>query len=481
MSQWHEVAGLRILHVERDGATTANLMFRVGQADELIGQRGITHLLEHLVLFPLGLRDHHSNGQTGVTITNFHATGTPAEVVTFLRDVAASVRDLPGHRLASEKSILRTEAAQRSPWMFGDLSQIRYGPQGEGVASYAELGLDQLTLPQVEWWRDHFLTADNAVLTVVGPALPEGLEVDLPRGEARAIETVASLLPRGRHCFTSGAGGVLFQTVLERSTAATVLTELVSREMYQQLRLEAGYSYTAGCGYEPRDATTAVMSGYADALEEQAAAMMGRLVDLLAELRWGRFEDSAVEEIVQRRLASFDQPDFEVTRASSEAFDVLIGASALTAEQYRANLEAITPDVVRRLAAEVLDDVLVQVPAGTSLDWAGYAEIPAFSEHRVTADWIAASKDNPSALHVASTGLSWVGPQGQEITVEYAQCAACLAWPDGRRTLFGRDGFTLSVEPTLVEHGTEVVAAIDAAVPAQLVVRMAPRPPRCRA
>lgn len=469
------VEGLQVLHVEREGATSVNLMFRVGQSDELIGQRGITHLLEHLVLFPLGLRDHHSNGQTGVSVTNFHATGTPNEVVRFLNDVTASIRDLPAHRLEAEKSVLRTEAAQRSGWMFGDLVQMRYGPRGEGVAAYAELGLDQIGMPHVEWWRDHFLTAENAVLTVVGPALPDGLDLRLPRGERRDIEVVEPLLQPGRQSFTSGTGGVIFQAEVERSTAATVLAELISRVMYKELRLEAGYSYTAGCGYEPRDASTAAISGYADALEEQAGAMVGRLVDILAELRWGTFADEAVEEVVARRLESFDLPDFELGILASEAFDRLVGAEVLSAEDYRRRLEEVTPDGVRRLAATVLDDLLVQVPVGLSIDWAGYAEIPPFSDRRVQAEWTAPSRDNGGAIHVASDGLSWVGPEGQEITVEYELCVACLAWPDGRRTLLGSDGFTLTVEPTLVEHGLAVVAAIDAAVPAARVVRRAAR------
>ena len=47
-------------------------------------------------------------------------------------------------------------------------------------------------------------------------------------------------------------------------------------------------------------------------------------------------------------------------------------------------------------------------------------------------------------------------------------------YPDGSRTLLSKDGFFVVVDPSLWRKGSEAVAAVDAALPAELVVRMEP-------
>lgn len=51
-----------------------------------------------------------------------------------------------------------------------------------------------------------------------------------------------------------------------------------------------------------------------------------------------------------------------------------------------------------------------------------------------------------------------------------------LAWPDGARRLIGRDGFHLTVEPTLWARDVSLTARLDAGVPADRVVPMPRRP-----
>lgn len=49
---------------------TAGLVFRVGMADEQLARRGITHLIEHLALYPLGPSARmHYNGQVDAVTT----------------------------------------------------------------------------------------------------------------------------------------------------------------------------------------------------------------------------------------------------------------------------------------------------------------------------------------------------------------------------------------------------------------------------
>ena len=60
-----DVDGVPVLLGPTAGPMQAGLVFRVGFADEPLARRGITHLLEHLALYPLGLGDYHFNGTTG--------------------------------------------------------------------------------------------------------------------------------------------------------------------------------------------------------------------------------------------------------------------------------------------------------------------------------------------------------------------------------------------------------------------------------
>ena len=70
-----EVDGVPTLVAPTLGPPRAGLMFRVGQADETLARRGITHLLEHLALHPVGGSAYHHNGRTGPATTTFYVQG----------------------------------------------------------------------------------------------------------------------------------------------------------------------------------------------------------------------------------------------------------------------------------------------------------------------------------------------------------------------------------------------------------------------
>lgn len=476
MKQPLTVDGVPVIHAARPGSTTANLMFRVGHADEALSQRGITHLVEHLALFPLGIRDHHSNGETGLHVTNFHATGTPSEVTSFLAALCDGLTDLPMARLDAEKSVLRTEASQRPGWSFADLAIWRHGAKNDGAAAYPEWGLAGADPAALDRWRDDYFTADNCVLVVVGPDVPENLRLPLPRGQRRPVPAIDRITPRGAWTFSAGQGQLMFDAVVERSTTAAILAELLSRMMFQDLRLDAAYSYTAGCGYEPRDATHAVIRGYADTLDEQVEPAIGTLMDLLARVRGGHVEDAVVTELVAKRLEAMESPDAPAAMIAASGFDQLVGAEPLSPEDYRALLRAVTPDQVRRLATTVFDDMLLQLPIGHTADWAGFDPLDIWSSRRVAATATYRLLDDTGALHSAPDGVSMVTPDGI-LTVQYASCAACLAWPDGRRVLVGDDGIAVTIEPNLLQSGRTAVQIVDQSVAAHRVIAQPERTP----
>ena len=68
--------------------------------------------------------------------------------------------------------------------------------------------------------------------------------------------------------------------------------------------------------------------------------------------------------------------------------------------------------------------------------------------------------------------LQWNPPAGSGGAVLFADCELVLHWSDGSRSLFGRDGFKIHVDPTAWRKGKEIVASIDAELSPDLIVRM---------
>lgn len=455
---------------------TAGLFFRVGRADETLATAGVTHLVEHLALHRLGLSDLHYNGATANTYTLFHVTGGEEEVVEYLNSVCAGLRDLPMQRLETEKEILRTEAAGRGGGPQHRMPLWRYGAQGYGLSSYTELGTWGLTPDQVRHWAETRFTRDNAVLWITSDHVPEGLDLTLPQGVRHPAPAPTSALPVTPAFIGGDDGHVVLTSVLRRSTAASVFADVLGRALFQDLRQEGGYSYTADADYTPRDADFATLTAYADALPQKQDAVVGGFVDTLARLRAGRIEQAELDSVRGKLLKMYDNPDLGAATLPSYALSLLLGHRILTPDQHRAELNAVTTRDLREVAREAWDSALMQVP-GRGVDWAGLTLAPQVSAAAVTGTRHESLEDEEVTLVIGAEGVSLLTPRGP-VTVRHDACAAMTTRPDGARTLTGHDGFSVTVEPTLYRGVTpERIAALDAAVPPQAVVPMPAREP----
>ncbi|MFH7594175.1 insulinase family protein [Streptomyces racemochromogenes] len=469
------VDGIRTVLAPGSGPVTAGLLFRVGRADETLATSGVTHLVEHLALHQHGLGDLHYNGATASAYTHFHVTGTPADVVEYLNGVCAALRNLPLHRLATEKEILRTEAAHRSQGPAHDMPLWRYGSRSYGLTSYAETGLPGLTPADVHDWAATWFTAENAVLWITSDTLPEGLDLTLPTGQWRPAPQPTSALPATPAYFQGPDGVAVLTSVIPRSTAGSLFAELLGKELFRALRQKGGYSYTAAADYSPRDTDWATVTAYADALPEKQDAMIGAFIDVLATLRAGRIEQADLAAVRTSVLSQFDHPEPAVAKLPSEAMNLLLRHPSLSYAESRAEIEAVTVADLQRVAREVWANALMQVP-GRGVDWAGLTEAPTQSTDLVTGRRYSALDDRRTSLLVAGDGISLVRPNGH-LTVRYAECSLMQVYPDGARHLIGHDGFSIAVEPTLFGITAAELAPVDAGVPPTAVVRMPPRDP----
>ncbi|MFD5146957.1 M16 family metallopeptidase [Streptomyces sp. NPDC058401] len=471
------VDGVPVLLAHQPGPVTAGLLFRVGRADETLATSGITRLVRRLALHRLGPGD--PSGEDGSapasTFTLFRITGSPAEVAAHLNGVCAALRDLPVEGLETAKEILRTAPADRSPDHLGRSAQWRYGSRSHGLTGYAEVGLPHLTAEQVRDWARTRFTTGNAVLWITGDTVPEGLDLALPAGGRHPAPEPASALPALPARFPGDAGSVTLTSVLPRSTAASLLTGVLGRELLRELHQDGGYAYTATARYLPRDARSATVVAHAEALPQHHEAMAGAFADVLAKLRAGRVDPSALEAVRASALARLDAPGLAAARLPDRAADLLLGRPHRTVAEERAEIEAVGAEELHEVARALWAAALLRAPRG-SMDGAGLAAAPTGSAQGVAGRAHPALDDPGTVLTVGTEGVGLAGPAGR-ITVRYAECSLVQAYPDGARHLVGHDGFTLTVEPTRFGITAAELAPLDAGVPPSVVLAMPPRTP----
>ncbi|HEY0118476.1 MAG TPA: insulinase family protein [Cellulomonas sp.] len=474
------VDGVPTLLSERDGPVTGGLMFRVGRDDETLASAGITHLVEHLALYPLNMWDLHHNGQTAGNYTLFHATGTPADVVDFLNGVCAVLRNLPLDRLEVEKAVLRTEAAgSNGGGAFEAMGLWRYGVQGPGLSGPAHEGLALLTADDVAAWACTRFTRDNAVLFLTAGALPQGLDLRLPAGRRFPILLPQETLVRKPAWFPGPAGAVVIDGLVARGTAASLFARTAERTLFRVLRQERGLSYTVTCSATARTHERTQITVHADALPEKQDAMVRTVVGTLDALRDGGVQDMDLAAARKLLRQEYDTPHLGAVMLPGVAFDLLVGHPTLHPDEARARLEANTAADVTAIAAAFWDDALAEVP-NEGLDWAGFVPAPRFSPAEVIGRAYPRYSDPGTVLLLGDQGVSLRMTEGVH-TVRYEDCALMWAYADGGRVLVGRDGFQVVVEPTLHRRLTpEMVAAtIDPHVP-RAVVRVLPERPADR-
>ena len=445
------------------GPVSAGLVFRVGRADETFATSGLTHLLEHLVLFPVDHGDLHVNGTTSPGTTTFQLDDADeAELVAFLGAVCAGLRNPPVERLETEKAILRTEGSRREG-AADDLPLWRYGPAGFGLPALEEYGLATITAADVRGWAATRFTRGNAALWITGGPPPAGLRLDLPDGPRMPYPEAVEVLPRLPAYFTAPVNGVVVDLVVPRSRAALLYAAVLDRRLYAHLRRELGVSYLAAARYQPRDAGHAVVTAMADALPDRRVELCRAVVDILIDLsRHAPSEDElgAARTVVDRAASP-----------AAEAESLLAGALA-----HGVPKEA-GPDVLA-VGRQALDGALALLPDGCAIGRAGFVRAPNGS--RTAVDGVARSRANrPDAaarLVIGADGVS-IRDGLRIVTVRFAECRGMLAWPDGARRLFGADAVTVTIEPTLWDVPLADLARLDAAVPTALIVGQPAREP----
>jgi zinc protease len=250
--QQTEVSGIPCFWAAAPAPFTAMLVFRVGRADETLPTAGITHLAEHILMPASPPRELDRNARVENIFAVFWVSGSPTQALRFLESLPGLIGDPPLHRLETERSILRTEAASIGQHPVNASMALRYGGAAHGLMGFEELGVNTLGAEDVARWIGEYFTRENAALWLTGEP-PRDLELKLPSGTRRSPPEPVSLAE------------VVFPTVYpfgpddtivvafdgRRSPALSMASSILLDRAWQTIRYDRGWAYDIGQNFEP--------------------------------------------------------------------------------------------------------------------------------------------------------------------------------------------------------------------------------------
>jgi hypothetical protein len=475
-----ELEGVPVYWAEAPPPFVVGVIFRVGRSDEELACAGVSHLVEHLAIPPRHSPNVDVNGTvTGNETMFWAAAGRRDDALAAFDGILEGLAELPLQRLEAERQILLTEAASTgSDPVQGDAA-LRFGARVHGLIAYGEFGLHRLEAPDVErWWRRYF-TAGNAAFWMTGRP-PRRFRVPLLAGERRAARKPEPI-PDVRfpaHNVEGPSGGVSAGLLVERSFAANAMVDIADKRLRHRLRFERGLSYGVRAVYDRMSPTHAHCVFWADCLDSRAAAVRD---DLLSTVR-GLAADGPTLEELREEAESLRQAVSDPANAGTFTYgfasDELVGARKLTPEALVEGRAAVRPEDVAGVLSEALETLLLTTPESAGELVEGFERYHLTSSKRVSgrthrARGLHLRGDLRKArLVIADDGISVISPRDEAVTILFSECCAVLRWVDGRRVLWGEDGFSLEVEPAFWRGGSEVIRKIEAAVANDVVVPM---------
>ena len=454
------------------------LVFRVGRADETAPTGGITHLVEHLALPITGRRALDFNGSVDNILTTFWASGDADLVLPFLADAAARLGSLPLERLETERNTLLAEDSVRGGGLSRLAFALRFGPNHHGLTGYDEYGLHTLNTEDVAAWARTKLVTGNMAVWLTGPS--EALALELAAGPRLEAPEPTQLPDIPWPCFYGEGffGGVAFSLLARRSLAFSAALSILEHRVLERLRFELGLSYAPEAMFMPltNDLVHAVVG--VDTLMANSERVVEETLLVLETLAADGPSDEELDD--ERRFAAraIADPTAVLGQLSYTAGQHLLGAEFVQPAEIERMRAELTRSEIAGALAEALDSLLVIAPPGTEQP-TRLSRYPLESTETLEGKLYRPAgtrlrRSRGTKLVLGAEGVLLQPEPDRHVAARFDRCAAVLRYSDGSRTLLTADGFFIAVDPSAWRSGDEIVRAIDAAIPDELVVRMEP-------
>ena len=480
------VDGVRVLHFpDQSGLTEATLIFGVGQRDETLPTLGTLHALEHAVMAGVRRTPIDINGSVGVSTTQFTATGSTTLVSAFLTGVCEGLADPPTDRLHHEARVLEAEGdGDGTPMSYAAVA--RYGYRGLGVIDGPGPGPSGVRAEIVRSVAAQWFSAANALLVVEGDWL-EDLRLPLPGGpRPHHASPPVRRVPRPSAITVNGPACELNLVLPAEPATLTWLTAAVLDDrLTEALRHERGLVYTVDVdpiripgGFDVTVRTDPTPDRVADCVRAMVETVRALVSDGPTEAEVTHAKAVLAESLQGR--------DGEIGRIAKSAIDELIGlpTEPITLSTLASYDRGAIADQLRHVA----DDLLYVVDEAVEPDCASLGlevielgptspgPLPSGEVFRPPLLALALAKDaRASRVALTSDGLAHAF-DGRVQRVTWAEVAGVLRDEDGDLVVYGLDGQTVAVGPTLYKHGRRLVDAVLANVAGDLVYDAPPDP-----
>lgn len=468
-----EIDGVSTLWSPAPGPLTAALVFRIGRADERPADGGITHLVEHLAMAPLGQPRYDHNAFVEGNRTVFFAAGMPDEVTGFLDVVTRALRELPLDRLTMEREVLRREGDGREGSIVDTHRHIRFGLAGHGLVGEPEFGLTTLEASRIDGWAKFGFTRGNAALWMTGEP-PASLRLHLADGVRRAAPKLTRIpdvvLPSH---VGGGVPGFAFGFLPPRRLGAGTFMSILHRRLRQRLRMDQGLVYDVMASYEPLDADWAVGLIGTDCASDR--------VDAVAAVAFGELEalvrGQATNDELADELADLERGLNDPT-AVGGLLDMMVSDGLLgmpprsPEERYEEQVRTSAEDVGER-AAEARSSAILM--ADTDRHPEDFTPYPMSSAHPVSGREVkpllsVLGLGRRQRLTIGHDGVTLRASDGVLTTIRYADCVLLERPAMDEIVLWDRDGDRIYIPGIFWRGGNALLAEITAALPDDIVI-----------
>jgi hypothetical protein len=460
-----EIGGLPAYWIEADGPCYAGLTFRVGQADETVPTRGLTHLVEHLAMHSVGDPPYQCNASVGLTTTDFYARGSSQEMAQFLEAVCRGLSDLPLGRTRLEARVLRTEAAGGSSGIDARMAWLRFGNTGQGLSWLPEFYFRNPRPEPVRDWTAERFTRDNCALWFVG-RLPSEMRLNLPSGRRFPFPTTTRIRDLQLPAAIRGDGeAVTISLESPRTSAATAALRIAMARIRADARMERGLIYRGDWNREPLSTERALDTLWVTCMKEHAAEVLDRLMAVLEDIAARGPTDLELEEDLTATVRDIEDPDSRPQEVSGWARYAVTGFPILSSAEILEEQRRLTASDCAQTLGDAFATAILAIPP--------VARKPqGFSDYPISADIIEGrtfslsnvKQDKGNRLIIGPEGISLVGAKGAS-TVRWQACVAFILEGEGEWSLLDANGFAITIRPDEFDDIEDIRHMIDDALP----------------